>query len=172
MKDFISNVYGSTSLYGLQAETVDSLILDFLPPLNHTYCKLGDDSIVDNSQPAVIYLLQELLGALRSNAGFRIPRVSSGKEVEIMEREEPLCTRLCGVSIYCLLFFSLHWLPLSLSIPLSLSLSLSVPLSLAPSLGLCPRDSTIESSSIACPSLVELFILQCIQLVDCNNFLI
>ena len=75
VSDFILRVNGSTSLYGLEAETLDSLILDLLPPLNHSYCKLGEDSMVDTSEPVPIYLLQELLRALRSNAGFHIPRV-------------------------------------------------------------------------------------------------
>ena len=72
VNDFILRVHGSTSLYGLQAETLDSLILDLLPPLNHSYCKLGEDSMVDTSEPVPIYLLHELLGALRSNAGFHV----------------------------------------------------------------------------------------------------
>ena len=76
MTDFITSVCNSTSLYGLQPETLDSLILDFLPPLDHAYTKLGEDSLVDTSQPPDIYLLQELLGALRNNAGFHIPKVS------------------------------------------------------------------------------------------------
>lgn len=75
VEEFICGVYGWKSLYGLQPETLDSLILDFLPPLSHTYQELGDDSMVDDTQEVSIYLVQEILNALRNNAGFHIPKV-------------------------------------------------------------------------------------------------
>jgi hypothetical protein len=75
--EFVCGVFGFKSLYGLQPETLDSLILDFLPPLSHTYQQLGQDSVVDDSQEVSIYLIQEMLGALRNNAGFHIPKVST-----------------------------------------------------------------------------------------------
>lgn len=69
-------MFGFKSLYGLRPETLDSLVLDFLPPLGHTYTKLGEDSVVDDSNDVPLYLLQEILNALRGSAGFHIPRVS------------------------------------------------------------------------------------------------
>ena len=72
-------MYGFKSLYGLQPETLDSLVLDFLPPLGHAYDALGEDSLVDDSQEVYIYLLQEIINALRNNAGFCIPKVSAIK---------------------------------------------------------------------------------------------
>ena len=75
VNEFLCHVYGYKSLYGLRPETLDSLILDLLPPLGHTYCKLGENSVVDDTHEVPIYLLQEILSALRSNAGFHIPRV-------------------------------------------------------------------------------------------------
>lgn len=76
VNDFICQVLGYQSLYGLQPETLDSLILDLFPPLNHTYQELGEDSVVDTEQEVPIYLLKEIFNALRNNVGFNIPRVS------------------------------------------------------------------------------------------------
>lgn len=77
VNEFISGVFGFQSLYGLKEETLDSLILDLLPPLGHTYRELGEDSIVDNSQEVPVYLTQEVFNGLRNNAGYHIPRVSA-----------------------------------------------------------------------------------------------
>ena len=75
--DFIKSVHSSYSLYGLQQETMDSLILDILPPHNHTYTKVDENNLPNTKQPATTYLLQELLVALCSHAGFRIPKVGN-----------------------------------------------------------------------------------------------
>ena len=75
VNEFLCGVYGCKSLYGLQPETLDSLILDFLPPLGHAYKELGEASVVDDSQEVPVYLVQEILNALRVNAGFHIPKV-------------------------------------------------------------------------------------------------
>ncbi len=82
VNEFICHMYGYQSLYGLRPETLDSLILDFLPPLGHAYTTLGEDSVVDDSQEVALYLLQEILNALRNNAGFHIPRVSGRTDVQ------------------------------------------------------------------------------------------
>lgn len=62
-------------LYGLQPDTVDSLILDFLPPLSHKYIKLEEDERANSKQEVSVYLFQEILKVLRCNAGFHIPEV-------------------------------------------------------------------------------------------------
>lgn len=76
-------MYGFKSLYGLRRETLDSLILECLPPINHTYKQLKMDETVavkslheqDDQWEVALYLVQEILNALRNNAGFHIPRV-------------------------------------------------------------------------------------------------
>ena len=76
VKDFVQCVSGSSSLYGLQPDTLESLVLTLLPPLGHKYDTLGDPSIVDSSLDVRVYVLQELLQSLRHCAGFHIPPVS------------------------------------------------------------------------------------------------
>lgn len=76
VKQFIFSVYKSESIYGLQQETLDSLILDFLPPLSHVFIKPEDDGMVDNKQDVSIYLFQEIMKVLGHNAGFHIPEVN------------------------------------------------------------------------------------------------
>lgn len=90
VKEFISLVDGSKSLYGLQSETLDSLILDMLPSLGHTYVKLSDNSVGDDAQDVKVYLVLEILNSLRNNAGFHIPEVNA-KAVGLVG------FKLCGV---------------------------------------------------------------------------
>lgn len=68
-------MHESKSLYGLQPETLDSLILEFLPCFGHIYKDLKEANEVDESQKVPIYLHREILNALRNNAGFHIPKV-------------------------------------------------------------------------------------------------
>ena len=60
--------------YGLQPDTLDSLILEFLPPFGHTYISLKEED-VDKSQEVTTYLFLKILNVLRNNAGFHIPKV-------------------------------------------------------------------------------------------------
>ena len=96
MQDFIECVSGPSSLYGLQSETLDSLVLSLLPSLTHSYESLRepavshkhrkDPSMVDKSlkKPGQtdsnfelkVLLMQEMLRNLRHCAGFNIPPVS------------------------------------------------------------------------------------------------
>ena len=75
-KDFIKCVSGSSSLYGLKSDTLESLVLTLLPPLGHKYITLGEPSVVDSTVDVRVYLVQELLQSLRHCAGFHIPPVS------------------------------------------------------------------------------------------------
>lgn len=79
-------MFGSKSIYGLQEETLNSLILGFLPPLKHEYTEFSKDNEVDDTQSGDTdrdhkdllsngYLFKEILKALRNNAGFCIPKV-------------------------------------------------------------------------------------------------
>ena len=62
------------SFYGLQPETLDSLVLELLPPLGHTLSSLKKDP-VDKSQEVTTYLFIKILNVLRNFAGFHIPKV-------------------------------------------------------------------------------------------------
>ena len=71
---------GFESLYGfLKDDTLDSLILNFLPPANFTYKKFEkveeQDGSSTNSRETLCGLFQEVLNVLRNNLGFHIPRV-------------------------------------------------------------------------------------------------
>lgn len=76
VKEFIDCISGHSSLYGLQQETLDSLVLMLLPPLTHKYESLGEPSVMDSSLDLKVLLMQELLQNLRHCAGFYIPPVS------------------------------------------------------------------------------------------------
>ena len=81
--------------YGLQPDTLDSLILEFLPPLGHTYISLKEED-VDNSQEVTTYLFLKILNVLRNNAGFHIPKV-----VICLKRDDPfmiLCLSIPDMS--------------------------------------------------------------------------
>ena len=69
----------SKSLYGLQTETVDSLILDMLPPVGYEFKELKGDSEASDSQISDIrtFLITEILSVFRKNAGFNYPMVSN-----------------------------------------------------------------------------------------------
>ena len=60
--------------YGLQPETLDSLILEVLPHLGQSYSNIKLDD-VDKSQEVATYLFLQILNVLRNNAGFHIPKV-------------------------------------------------------------------------------------------------
>ena len=73
-------VRGFKSLYGLQYETLDSLLLELLPPTDPHYHKLENTvaqheaTVDDDPFEMAVYLFQEILTALR-NAGFHVPKV-------------------------------------------------------------------------------------------------
>lgn len=77
-ESFICSVFGCKSMYGLQPETLDSLILDFLPPLSFTYkdMKLEDENKMHGTcaEDVRAYIYQKVINALR-NTGFHIPKV-------------------------------------------------------------------------------------------------
>ena len=86
VKIFIRIVGGNKSLYGLQpvkssinpqfgqSSTLDSLILDLLPPSSHKLCQARCEDDIDSSEP-VTFILDETIKILRSSAGFKIPEV-------------------------------------------------------------------------------------------------
>lgn len=75
--EFTQLMSGAESLYGFQTETLDSLILEILPPIDQTYKDVEKEEVAENSTYTVnAYLLQAILNILRNNAGFHLPRVS------------------------------------------------------------------------------------------------
>ena len=67
---------GEASLYGFTKETLDSLMLTLLPPIDHEYQQVPlEQSTVDEDVDSQVFLLKSLLDALRKNAGFHIPKV-------------------------------------------------------------------------------------------------
>ena len=52
VQDFINCISGTSSLYGLKVETLDSLVLSLLLPLTHTYEFFMEPSAMDsNTEP-------------------------------------------------------------------------------------------------------------------------
>lgn len=77
VQDFIDLISGPHSLYGLQPETLDSLVLSMLPPLKHAYEPSSELRLKDSSLDVKVLLMQELLQNLCHCAGFYIPTVST-----------------------------------------------------------------------------------------------
>ena len=74
MEQFINSVDGNTSLYGLQDETLDSLLLSLLPPNAHHYQDTTPEEVVGDN--VGVYLLYKLLRLLKHSFGFAVPVVS------------------------------------------------------------------------------------------------
>ena len=59
----------------MRQETMDSLILDFLPPLGYKF-ELSEDCLaLDATQEVYVFLYNTILTFLRKNASFNIPQV-------------------------------------------------------------------------------------------------
>ena len=76
MHSFIECVEGPSSLYGLKEETLDSLILTLLPPLNHTFEPVEEQGFIDETLELPVLFTKELIHSLRFCAGFNLPVVS------------------------------------------------------------------------------------------------
>ena len=74
-EEFVNCISADSSLYGFKPETLDSLLLSVLP-FDHTYQPLRERSVVDDGLSVQVYLMKEMLQALRHSAGFNIPAVS------------------------------------------------------------------------------------------------
>ena len=76
VEEFIQCISGSSSLYGLQQETLDSLVLTLLPAIDCTHCISDGHNLTDDLMDIKVYILQELIQALKTNCGFHINHVS------------------------------------------------------------------------------------------------
>ena len=78
-QDFLDCISGPSSLYGLQPETLDSLVLSILPPLTHSYKAFEEPRAIDDSLDLKVLLMQELLQNLRHFGGLHILPVSDSR---------------------------------------------------------------------------------------------
>ena len=76
VNEFVQLVGGKKSLYGLQDETVDSLMLCVLPARSHQFQEVPNILPAKEDEDIRHYLLQQLVVALRDSAGFSVPMVS------------------------------------------------------------------------------------------------
>ena len=70
----------SSSIYGLHKDTISSILLTMLPPLEHDYCS-NRFKLPTKSTPAYEVrnrVMEMTLEALKKNAGFVIPEVREG----------------------------------------------------------------------------------------------
>lgn len=80
--EFLDSIGQSSSIYGLHKDTVSSLLLTMLPPLEHDYGKHFKQPA--KSTPAYEVrnrVMEMMLETLKKNAGFVIPEVSSAVAV-------------------------------------------------------------------------------------------
>ena len=84
VQDFINKTSGPGNLYGLQPETLASLMLSLLPPLTHSYKPLEKSIVMNGSLDLKILLMQELLQNLRHCAGLHIPPVSTARLMALL----------------------------------------------------------------------------------------
>ena len=77
VNDFANNVLQKkASLYGFTDETLDSLMLTLIPPIDHEYQRVPLKQNADDEDMDIkVFLLKSLVDALRENAGFNIPKV-------------------------------------------------------------------------------------------------
>lgn len=64
-------------LYGFQLDTVNSLILSLLPPVDFKFNSNREQSMVDPTEEIMLYVLRLLIQCLRSCSGLHIPFVCS-----------------------------------------------------------------------------------------------
>ena len=69
-------VEGQSSLYGMQLDTVNSLILSILPPVGFKFECQNDSGLFDTTEDIKIHILRLLVQCLRECCGMHIPYVS------------------------------------------------------------------------------------------------
>lgn len=107
IQGFLECISGQSSLYGLQSETLDSLVLSLLPPLTHSYEPLKEPSVMDYSLDLKVLLMQELLQSLHHCAGINISPVSSTNKAIILSLWSNIAAFLLPCSI---LLMSWSWI--------------------------------------------------------------
>ena len=74
VEDFVKQV-GPDGLYGYQLDTVNSLILSLLPPVDFKFHCDKEQSFVDTSEDIKLFILRLLVQYIRRCSGFHIPFV-------------------------------------------------------------------------------------------------
>ena len=70
------HVKSHSSLYGMQLDTVNSLILSLLPPMGFRFECKKDSGLFDTTEDIRIHILRLLVQYLRQCCGMHIPHVS------------------------------------------------------------------------------------------------
>jgi hypothetical protein len=77
VNEFLDTIGRESSIYGLQKDTLSSLLLTLLPHVEFEYKKyLQQPTIKTSVFDVKIRIVEILLQALRENAGFQLPTVS------------------------------------------------------------------------------------------------
>ena len=76
VEEFVMRVEGQSSLYGMQLDTVNSLILSLLPPVGFTFECKREPGLFDTTEDIKIHILRLLVQCLRQCCGMHIPYVS------------------------------------------------------------------------------------------------
>ena len=74
-QEFIKTMEGDSSFYGLQDETLNSLLLTYLPSVKCKYFPRAISTTDTKCENAEVFLLKFLLEVLTQNAKFSIPEV-------------------------------------------------------------------------------------------------
>ena len=95
VEDFVEHI-GTQGLYGFKLDTVDSLILSLLPPVDFEFHCTREQSLVDPTEDVKLFMLRLLVQCLRRCSGLHIPYVC------------PLCNVVCTWEIYPMFAFSVQ----------------------------------------------------------------
>jgi len=74
-EEFVQTMEGHLSFYGLQKETLNSLLLTYLPSVKCKYVPRAISTTDTKCKDTQVFLLKFLLEALKQNAKFSIPEV-------------------------------------------------------------------------------------------------
>lgn len=74
MEEFVESV-GADGLYGIKWDTVNSLILSLLPPMDFEFQCLKERGLIDVCDDIKVHILRLLIQCLRRCCGLYIPYV-------------------------------------------------------------------------------------------------
>ena len=139
MEDFVEHI-GPDGLYGIQLDTINSLILSLLPSMDFEFQCFKEPGLIDVAEDIIVYMLRLLIQCLRRCCGLYIPYVCfvfQAHDPQILllhivcnSHEHACCVYSCCVCIalyhilwYTLLYFNRYLLRnshqmLSISSPL------------------------------------------------------
>ena len=71
VEDFVEHI-GTDGLYGIQLDTVNSLILSLLPPMDFEFQCFKERALIDVAEDIRVHMLRLLIQCLRRCCGFYI----------------------------------------------------------------------------------------------------